>query len=153
MPRVLLIRPNDFIADQLTSLLRALDIEATRFSSVPALEAADWAGVVGAVVSTAVTSSMPLSVPQAVNLARRRARVPLVMTTMLENERTALELVQRELTELPQLVLFGVQPATRTHPALGTPDGVLVLRKREIEQRAELTVELLGRHLGLREST
>jgi hypothetical protein len=114
------------------------------------LEAADWTGAVGAVVSTAMTSSMLLSAQQVVNLARGRARVPLVMTTMLENERTALELVQRELTELPHLVPFGVQPATRTHPALGTPDGVL--RKRQIEQRAERTVELLGRHLGLRES-
>lgn len=144
MSKVLLIRPNDFIADAMVSLVVRLGLEALRIRTPSELAKAELAEVVGAVVSTAVTSTMPMSFAEAVASLRRRSQVPLVATTMLKDERKALDFVLAELGSTSGFVPFA---ATSLAPrALGTSTSVLVLRKDEVEAPTPLTLELLARH-------
>ncbi|MFO0601092.1 MAG: hypothetical protein U0228_37635 [Myxococcaceae bacterium] len=144
MPKVLLIRPNDFIADAMVSLVVRLGLEALRIRTPAELAKADLAEVVGAVVSTAVTSTMPMSFPEAIASLRRRAQVPLVATTMLKDEKKALDFVLAELGNESGFVPFGT--TARSPSVLGTPAGVLVLRKDEVEAPTPQLLEVLERH-------
>ncbi len=141
MANVLLVRPNDFIADAMSKLLVRAGLEALRVRNPAELEQVQFGGVVGAVISTAVTSAMPMSFSEAVTALRRRSSVPLVATTLLKDAPRATAFVVAELSGLTGFVPFSGQS-----PHLGTPDGILVLRKSEIEAPDTQTVELLSRH-------
>lgn len=144
MSRVLLIRPNDFIADAMVSLVVQAGLEALRIRTPSELAKADLSEVVGAVVSTAVTSAMPMSFAEAVASLRRRSQVPLVATTLLKDEKKALAFVLAELGTTAGFVPFSA--TSFSHPALGTSPGVLVLRKDEVEAPSSMILELLKRH-------
>lgn len=141
MPHVLLVRPNDFIADAMSGLVVRAGLEALRVHSPAELERVRLDDVVGAVISTAVTSAMPMSFAEAVTALRKRSSVPLVATTLLKDAPRATAFVVAELSGLTGFVPFSGQS-----PLLGTPGGILVLRKSEIEAPDAQTVDLLSRH-------
>ncbi|MBI5477419.1 MAG: hypothetical protein HY906_01105 [Deltaproteobacteria bacterium] len=150
MSRVLLIRPNDFIADAMVSLLVRLDLEAVRVVSPDELRRVALLDVVGAVASTAATSAMSLSFRDGVAALRSRSMaIPLVVTTMMQDASRAASFVLSDLAGLTppgEPILLG--PQALAHPALGSPRGLLLLRKSDVEEAAEATVQCLRRHFG-----
>ena len=150
MPRVLLVRPNDFIVDAMTSLIVRSGHEALRVASSQELEHVSLTGVVGAVVSTAVTSVMPLSFAEAVRALRRRAPgIRLIATTMQRETAKAVAQVNAELGAVDlTLRAMAIEPVTSHQATLGTAGGVLVLRKEDVESRAPGVLDAFVRHLG-----
>lgn len=149
MPRVLLVRPNDFILDSMVALMVRLGFEPLRVASPKELEVISLGGVVGAVISTAVTSTMAMSFVEAVQLLRRRApALPLIATTMVREVAKASSVVEGELAELqPRMRALAISPATLTNAALGTSQVVLVLRKDDAEAGTPLVDNALVQHL------
>lgn len=150
MGRVLLIRPNDFIADAMTSLVTRAGLQAFRVRTPSEFQLVELRGVVGAVVSTAVTSSIPMTFLEAVVTFRKRSMVALVATTMARDDTLATQFVARELANCSLgLVPLPSSPASLAHRQLGTTKGLLVLRKDQIDAPEATTLELLRRHFGL----
>lgn len=151
MPTVFLVRPNDFIAEAMTALLSNIGAQALRLTSPAELEGAVLAGATGIVVSTAVTSEMPLSFDVVVRKVRQRApAVPILATTLMHDVARAGDAVKAELVNLVEpLTVIPPGPRAGDHPALGHSTAVLVLRKQDIDEASPRTLELVRRHFRL----
>lgn len=152
MSFVLLLRPNDFIVDSMASLLTRVGVSPFRVGSIKEIDEMPPREVVGAVISTAVTSVVHLAFAEALSVARHRSRaIPLVVSTMVRDLGQAAESVRRETRFVdPTLEVILPTAAGLTSKHLGTPSGVLLLRKEDIETAVDTVVELLRRHFGLR---
>lgn len=151
---VLLLRPNDFIADSMALLLTKLGLHPLRAASLSDLEQLPLDEVVGAVISTAATSVVQLTFVEAVAKLRSRARtLPLIVSTMVREIPRAALAVGKELEFVdPSLEVVPPTLAGLQSPLLGTPRGVLMLRKDDVESATETTLELVTRHFRVRRS-
>jgi hypothetical protein len=148
--RVLIARPNDFIVGAISGLLTRLDLTPVPVVTPEALASVPLDEVVGAVVSLAVTSRMPLSFGEVITRLRERApRLPLIATSLSRALARVQAAIDLELLERSPLVGVPFDPALAGHPLPGAPHAVLVLRALDVEApTAELEV-VLRRHLGL----
>lgn len=149
MSRVALIRPNDFIVGSMSALIIKLGLEPVRPSNAHELQTLSLGDLIGAVVSTAVSSPMPLSFPDAAWALRQRSEVPMIATTMMRDTASAVTFVAGELKGKPgDFTVFG--PSDANAPRLiGSPKGLLVLRFEEIQAAATPTLEVVKRHFHL----
>jgi hypothetical protein len=149
--RVVLLRPNDFIVDAMLALLKLEGFDARRLHHLGELTQEDPAALRGAVASTAASSAVRESFVEVVTRLKQFAPdAPLVATTMARDLGIAQDSLERELKQVGpgfEVVRPGAGPRPR---ALGTPSGVLLLRKEEIEAAGPATREALRRHFSAR---
>ena len=92
---VLLLRPHDFIVDDMSAWVRRLGHEPIRFRSLEQLDQTDPTGVVAGVISLAVSSDVKASVREVLIAARARVpQLPILLTSLssLEKARPTIEL-------------------------------------------------------------
>lgn len=145
MGRVLLIRPNDFIADAMSAALMDVGLVPTRIDRPAELESAPLNDVCGAVVSLAVTSAMPLRAVEAVRLLWARKQVPLVATTLIRDHQAALESARMEIAT--ELKLLPERVGAKI--SLGRPSTLLVVRQEDLSTHLPGVLAALRRHLGV----
>lgn len=148
---LLLLRPNDFILHDMEALAARLGVEAQALRTPAELETASLGDVVGAVVSTAVTSAMPLSFAEVVSRLRRRApRMPLAATTLARDGTSTAATIAADLGGvIAQVAPIVIDAGVLAHPALGSTPGVLVLRRDDVVNSSERVLETLRRHFHL----
>jgi hypothetical protein len=148
---LLLLRPNDFILRDMEALAARLGVDAQPLRDPGELDAASLDGVVGAVVSTAVTSAMPLSFAEVVGRLRRRApRMPLAATTLARDGTSTAATIAADLAGIiPHVSLIVIDAGVLAHPALGSHEGVLVLRREDVVDPSARVPESLRRHFRL----
>lgn len=149
MKRVALIRPNDFIVGSMSALITRLGLEPVKPQDVHSLKTLALDDLIGAVVSTAVSSPMPLSFPDAAWMLRQRTEVPMIATTMMRDAAASVAFVAAELKGKPgDFSVFSAGDANAAR-LIGSPKGLLVLRFEEIQAAAAPTLEVVKRHFHL----
>jgi len=142
--QVLLVRPHDFIVESMSSLMRKAGFEPIRFKSISQLEQ-PWETAAGAVISTAVTSSVPVSLKEAYTLFRaRHPTMPLAVASLARDTARALPGIWAELGRNRTVV-----PAVEgmSQEALGRPDTLLLLLAADVQAApAWLVEEVLPAH-------
>lgn len=148
----MLLRPNDFIADSMATLLTKLGLQPLRAASLRDLDQLPLDEVVGAVISTAPTSVVQLTFIESIVKVRSRARaLPLLVTTMVrEIPRAALALGKELEFADPTLEVVLPTAVGLQSPLLGTSRGVLMLRKEDVESADETILALVSRHFRVR---
>lgn len=142
---VLLLRPHDFIVEDMSAWLRTLGQEPVRFRSFEQLERVSTAGVVGGVISLAVSSDVKASVREVFLAARALLPgLPILLTSLstLEKARPTIEL---ELKGLGVAVHGVLEPA-----AWGSPAVILYTPASELKGPGQAALTTAARkHFGL----
>ncbi len=148
--RVLIARPNDFIVGAISSLFARLDLPPVPVVTPEALASVPLDDVVGAVISLAVTSRMPLSFVEVLARVRERAPgLPVIATSLSRDPALVQAAIDLELRERSPLIGVPFTPALSGHPLPGAPHAVLVLRAMDVEKPTSELEAVVRRHLGL----
>jgi hypothetical protein len=147
--KVIVARPNDFIVAPFSAVIERLGLSRVPVTTPEALDQVPLEQAVGAVISLAVTSSMPLTFVEVLTRLRARApRLPLVATSLLRDAERVQSAIDVELAGLP---LVGVRfaPELVAHAALGVPGTVLVVRLADLDAPSAALDAVLRRHFGV----
>lgn len=149
--KVLLARPHAFIVADMKPLLANAG-----FSPVPLLaltEIADgaWRSAHGAVISVALSSSIPESAETVFATLRQHApRMPVLFAGLTDFEiaRRTIERIVQPVA--PQATILAIDAGSERHSGLGRPEVVLYLQKDTLKTPAgvALAERMLRRHFG-----
>lgn len=131
MSLVLLVRPHDFIVEEMQFFLKKAGFQPRRISTLDELPGIPEYAVSGAVISTAVTSVIPQSFAEVLRRVRLVfPKLPLAAATLAPDFTKGAALVRGELDEKDQnieITPLGHAPAT----GRGTGAGRLLLLRRD----------------------
>ncbi len=98
MSHVLLVRPHDFIVEEMHSILQQAGFRPVRIADLGELSRFDDRSISGAVVSTAVTSVVPLSFGEVLERVRGAfPSIPLAAAALSHDLEKAVSIVRGEL--------------------------------------------------------
>lgn len=143
--KVLLARPHAFIVAEMRPFLERTGYLPTRLESLDDLDPGKLGSFSGAIISTAVVSSIPAK-PAEVFAALRKhyPSLPVLFAGLTEFEST-LPSIQRIVHELhPAATILPFNDKAEAHPRLGERDVFLFLNKEDIAGSA--AEKILRRH-------
>ncbi|MDQ3265333.1 MAG: hypothetical protein M3Y59_17035 [Myxococcota bacterium] len=147
MSLVLLVRPHDFIVEEMSSFLEAAGFRPVRISSLDELSRFPEHEVSGAVISTAVTSVIPHSFSEVLHRVRGALPdLPLAAATLSRDFHKAASLIRGELGEQDrdlEVVPLGGAASSSLPRA---PNRLLLLRREDLLAPSSGASEALRAH-------
>lgn len=147
--KVLLARPHSFIVSEMRPSLERAGFVPSALESLAALEAGGTGALSGAIISTAVLSSVGASADEVfVALRKRYPRLPVLFAGL-----TDFAMMKGVVGRIVQALHLGadvlpIAAATESHPGLGRDNVFLVLRKEDLApgEPAALAERILRKH-------
>lgn len=142
--KVILARPHPMLAGGMTRFLTELGYTPAPLGDASQIAAAMTDGLVGAVISTAVVSSIKESAPEIFALLRaQRPAIPVIFATLVESDKM-IDVLNREFVRKGWSVRWlSIAPETEKDAGLGREGTCLMVQQKDLEQRDRR--ELLGR--------
>lgn len=145
---VLLARPHPFIVSEMKPFLEQGGFAVKKSEGFSGLSSS-VAGISGAIISLAVTSSVT-GTPEAVFAEIRRVapRAPVLFAAMLDFAKMRDELERLSKSSGIEATILGVDPVSEGHPALGKPNTFLYLSKDDltVPERRVIAAKVVQRH-------
>ncbi len=147
--KILLARPHSFIVSEMRPFLEKAGFAPVKLESLTDLESGTVGSLSGAIISTAVVSSVGAS-PEEVFAAVRRKypRLPVLFAGLTEfpTMKGAVERVIKPFHSDAQVL--PIAASTESHPALGRENAFVVLRKEDLApgEAAGLAERILRKH-------
>ena len=149
--RVLLARPHDFVVESMRTFLTRNGFEPLPVTTDEELLPALRQPLAGAVISTAVISTVKASVSEVYRAIRQaKPSLPLALASLAGFEAMR-GLAQSELgADAQALTFLDIEQQALRHPLLGTPRLLLCLRREALghERDARVADALLAAHFG-----
>lgn len=147
--KVLLARPHSFIVSEMKPLLEKSGFAPTKLDSLQALESGNLGPMSGAVISTAVISTISATADEVFTALRRKyPKLPVLFAGLTEFSlvKGSVERMVRRIH--PDAEVLPFSEATASHPGLGREHVFLVLRKEDMSAgaSAELAERILRKH-------
>ena len=147
--KVLLARPHAFIVADMKPLLAQAGFSPAPLSALEEIAGGAWRSAHGAVISIALSSSIPESAETVFATLRRHApRIPVLFAGLTDFE-MARRTVERIVQPVePKATVLPIDAGSEHHSGLGRPDVVLYLQKDTLKTAAgtALAERMLRRH-------
>lgn len=147
--KVLLARPHSFIVSEMRPFLERSGFAPAPLENLAALNAGSPGALSGAIISTAVLSSVGASADEVFAALRKKyPRVPVLFAGLTEFPMMK-GVVERVVKALhPGAEVLPIETATESHPGLGRDNVFLVLRKEDLApgEPAALAERILRKH-------
>lgn len=147
--KILLARPHAFIVAEMKPLLVQAGYSPAPLAALSDLANSASHAARGAVISTAVSSTIPESAEAVFVMLRQHApRVPVVFAGLPEFgvARRAIERIV--MPSMPNASVIPIEAVNERHPGLGRPDVFLYIQKENLKtpEGLALTEHMLQRH-------
>lgn len=147
--KVLLARPHSFIVSEMKPLLEKSGFVPAKLDSLQALDSGSLGFMSGAVVSTAVVSTISATADEVfVALRHKYPKLPILFAGLTEFSlmKNGIERIVRRVHPNAEVLPFS--EATESHPGLGRENVFLVLRKGDMSDgpSANLAERILRKH-------
>lgn len=147
--KVLLARPHSFIVSEMRPFLEKGGFASSKLDSLSALDFRTLGAMNGAVISTAVISSVNATAQEIfATLRKNYPKLPVLLAGLTEfpTMKIAVERVVKGIH--PDAEILPFTTATESHPGLGRENVFLVLRREDLAAgaAAELAERILRKH-------
>ncbi len=147
--KILLARPHAFIVSEIRTFLEHAGYAPEKADSVADIESSRHGALAGAIVSTAVVSSIGASAEEVFAALRRKyPRLPVLFAGLVDFAKMQ-DLVRRIVAPLhADAQILPMAPATESHAGLGRENVFPVLRKEDLApgDAAALAARIVRRH-------
>ena len=147
--KVLLARPHSFIVSEMRPFLEKTGFTPVKLERLTDLELGTVGSLSGAIISTAVVSSVGASAEEVFAALRRKyPRLPVLFAglTKFPTMKSTVERVTKPLHGNAEVL--PIAASTESHPALGSENIFVVLRKEDLApgDTASLAERILRKH-------
>lgn len=149
--KILLARPHAFIVAEMKPMLVHAGFSPSPLSALSDLAGGAWNAACGALISTAVSSTIPESADIVFATLRRQApRMPIVFAGLTEFDVARRNIERIVQTLSPQAAILQINAGNLRHAGLGRPDVFLYIQKENLKtpEGLALTERMLQRHFG-----